>query len=74
MSATTIAGLLMTEFLLSIARKIINDAVSKLPDNAELGEKLVDIVLTILRKAVKLTKTTVDDELLHRVEEALKGR
>jgi hypothetical protein len=73
-SATTIAGLLMTEFLLSIARKIINDAVSKLPDNAELGEKLVDIVLTILRKAVKLTKTTVDDELLHRVEEALKGR
>ena len=74
MSATTIAGLLMTEFLLSIAKKIINDAVSKLPDNAELGEKLVDIVLTILRKAVKLTKTTVDDELLHRVEEALKGR
>lgn len=74
MSATTIAGLLMTEILLSIAKRIINDAVSKLPDNAELGEKLVDIVLTILRKAVKLTKTTVDDELLHRVEEALKGR
>ena len=74
MTPTTIAGLIMTEFLLSFAKKIIHDAVAKLTDNAELGEKLVDIVLTILRKAVKLTKTTVDDELLHRVEEALAGR
>lgn len=74
MSPTTIAGLLMTELLLGFARKIIADAVAKLPDNAELGEKLVDIVLTILRKAVKMTKTTVDDELLKKVEEALKAR
>lgn len=74
MTSTTIGTLIMTEVLLGIARKIIADAVAKLPDNAELGEKLVDIVLTILRKAVKMTKTTVDDELLAKVEEALKAR
>ena len=74
MTPTTIGALIMTEVLLGIARKIIADAVAKLPDNAELGEKLVDIVLTILRKAVKMTKTTVDDELLAKVEEALKAR
>ena len=74
MTPTTIGTLIMTEVLLGIARKIIADAVAKLPDNAELGEKLVDIVLTILRKAVKMTKTTVDDELLAKVEEALKAR
>lgn len=74
MTPTTIGTLIMTEVLLGIARKIIADAVAKLPDNAELGEKLVDIVLTILRKAVRMTKTTVDDELLAKVEESLKAR
>lgn len=64
----------MTELLLGIARKIIADAIAKLPDNAELGGKLVDIVLTILRKAVRMTKTTFDDELLAKVEESLQAR
>ena len=47
----------MLAFLLPLASKIISDAVAKIPENEELGEKLVEICLIILGKAVKLTKT-----------------
>ena len=47
----------MLSFLLPFASKIVSDAVSKIPDDAELGEKLIDLCLVILKKAVKLTKT-----------------
>ena len=40
----------------SSASKAITDAVAKIPENEELGEKLIDICLVILGKAVKLTK------------------
>ena len=46
----------MLSFLLPFASKIVSDAVSKIPDDAELGEKLIDLCLVILKKAVKLTK------------------
>jgi len=39
-----------------------------------LGEKLVEICLVVLEKAVKLTKTTADDKLLEAVKEALVTR
>ena len=45
----------MLSFLLPLASKIISDAVAKIPDNEELGEKLVEICLIILKKAVSLT-------------------
>ena len=64
----------MFVFLLPIASKIISDAVDKIPDDAELGEKLIDICLVILGKAVKLTKTDADDKLLATVAEAIKNR
>ena len=64
----------MLSFLLPIAQKIISDAVSKIPDDAELGDKLIDVCLTILGKAVKMTKTKADDKLLETVQEALKSR
>ena len=64
----------MFSFLLPLATKIISDAVSKIPDNEELGEKLIDICLVILGKAVKLTKTDMDDKLLAQVETAIKAR
>ena len=64
----------MFAFLLPLASKIIMDAVSKIPDNEELGEKLIDICLTILGKAVKLTKTDMDDQLLEAVAKAIKAR
>jgi len=64
----------MAAWLLPIAQKIIVDAVAKIPDNAELGEKLVEICLIILRKAVTLTKTDMDDMLLEKVEESIKVR
>ena len=64
----------MLSILLPIASKIISDAVDKIPEDAELGEKLIDVCLVILKKAVKLTKTDMDDKLLARVEAAIKAR
>jgi hypothetical protein len=64
----------MLSFLLPLASKIISDAVNKIPENEELGEKLVEICIAILAKAVKLTKTDMDDQLLEVVSNALKAR
>jgi hypothetical protein len=64
----------MLSILLPLASKIIKDAVNRIPENEDLGEKLVEICLVILSKAVKLTKTTMDDELLKVVTEALQKR
>tara|TARA_B100000900_G_C19936598_1_gene455818 strand:- start:188 stop:430 length:243 start_codon:yes stop_codon:yes gene_type:complete len=65
---------IMLAFLLPLASKIISDAVAKIPENEELGEKLVEICLVILKKAVKLTKTDMDDKLLEVVEQAIQKR
>ena len=64
----------MLGFLLPLAAKVIQDAVAKIPENEELGEKLIDICLVILGKAVKLTKTDMDDKLLETVVAAIKAR
>ena len=64
----------MFSILLPIASKIVSDAVDKIPEDAELGEKLIDLCLVILKKAVKLTKTDMDDKLLAQVETAIKAR
>ena len=61
-------------FLLPLAAKVITDAVAKIPDNEELGEKLIDICVVILSKAVKLTKTDMDDQLLEVVTKAINKR
>ena len=61
-------------FLLPFAYKIVDAAVAKIPDDEELGEKLLDICLLILGKAVKLTKTDMDDQLLEAVTKAIKTR
>ena len=64
----------MFSFLLPISSNIVSDAIDKIPDDAELGEKLIDLCLLILKKAVKLTKTDMDDKLLAQVETAIKAR
>ena len=64
----------MLAFLLPPASKIISDAVARIPENEELGEKLVEVCLLILRKAVTLTKTEMDDQLLAVVEKAILAR
>ena len=64
----------MLSFLLPFASKIIKDAVDKIPEDSELGEKLIDLCLVILGKAVKLTKTDADDKLFAQVEAAIKSR
>ena len=53
----------MLSFLLPLASKVISDAVAKIPENEELGEKLIEICLVILGKAVKLTKEQCDVKL-----------
>ena len=64
----------MLSFLLPLASKIISDAVDKIPEDSELGEKLIDICLVIIGKAVKLTKTEADDKLVEQVKSAIKAR
>ena len=64
----------MLAFLLPLASKVIRDAVAQIPENEELGEKLVEICLVILAKAVKLTNTDMDDKLLEQVEKSLQAR
>ena len=64
----------MLSFLLPFASKIITDAVNKIPEDAELGEKLIGICLVIIGKAVKLTKTDADDKLFAQVKAAIKSR
>ena len=64
----------MLSFLLPFASKIVSDAVNKIPDDSDLGEKLIDLCLVILAKAVKLTKTDMDDKLLETVKSALATR
>ena len=61
----------MLSFLMPIAYKIIDSAVAKIPDDEELGEKLIEICLLIIGKAVKLTKTDADDRLYEKVKAAL---
>ena len=61
----------MLSFLLPLAQKVIVDAVAKIPDIEELGEQLIKVCIVILEKAVKLTKTDMDDRLLAKVKEAI---
>ena len=64
----------MLAFLLPLASKIITDAVAKIPDNEKLGEQLIKVCIIILEKAVKLTKTEMDDQLLEVVAKAIRTR
>tara|TARA_B000000565_G_scaffold249592_1_gene221145 strand:- start:436 stop:666 length:231 start_codon:yes stop_codon:yes gene_type:complete len=70
----TVTNKIMLSFLLPLASKIISDAVAKIPENEELGEKLIEICLIILGKAVKLTKTDMDDQLLEVVKKSINAR
>ena len=65
---------IMLSFLLPFASKIVADAVNKIPDDEELGEKLIGLCIVILEKAVKLTKTDMDDKLLETVKKAIETR
>ena len=64
----------MLSFLLPFASKIVSDAVNKIPDDEELGEKLIGLCIILLEKAVKLTKTDMDDKLLETVKKAIETR
>ena len=65
---------IMLSFLLPFASKIVGDAVKKIPDDSELGDSLIKLCIVILEKAVKLTKTDMDDKLLETVKKAIETR
>lgn len=64
----------MFKALIPFASKIIKDAVKAIPNDAEIGERLIEICLTVLAKAVKTTKTDVDDQLFEQVATAIRKR
>ncbi len=64
----------MLRRLLPLASRIIKDAVKHVPDDDELGERLITIALTVLAKAVKMTKTDIDDTLFDQVSKAIRNR
>ena len=64
----------MFKALLPLASKIIKDAVNAIPDDAAIGDRLIEICLRVLAKAVKTTKTDVDDKLFEQVSKAIKAR
>ncbi len=64
----------MLRSLLPFSSQVIKDAVNAIPTNAELGDRLIEICLTVLAKAVKSTKTDVDDQLFEQVAKAIRNR
>ena len=64
----------MFKAFLPFASKIIKDAVAAIPADAALGDRLIEICLTVLAKAVKSTKTDVDDQLFEQVAKAIRNR
>ena len=64
----------MFKALLPLASKIIKDAVNAIPDDAAIGDRLIEICLRVLAKAVKTTKTDVDDKLFEQVATAIRNR
>ena len=64
----------MLRTLLPLASKIIKDAVNAISNDAEIGDRLIEICLRVLAKAVKTTKTDVDDQLFEQVAKAIRNR
>tara|TARA_B100001250_G_scaffold308922_1_gene270820 strand:- start:500 stop:721 length:222 start_codon:yes stop_codon:yes gene_type:complete len=64
----------MFKALIPFASKIIKDAVKKIPNDAVIGDRLIELCLTILAKAVKSTNTDVDDQLFAQVATAIRKR
>ena len=64
----------MLKSFLPFASRIIKDAVAAIPNDAAIGDRLVEICLTVLAKAVKTTKTDVDDQLFEQVAKAIRNR
>ena len=64
----------MLRTLLPLASKIIKDAVNAIPNDEEIGDRLIEICLRVLAKAVKTTKTDVDDQLFEQVAKAIRNR
>jgi len=64
----------MLKSFLPFASKIIKDAVKSIPDDSDIGERLIEICLVVLAKAVKSTKTDIDDQLFEQVAKAIRNR
>jgi len=63
---------MLIQLLLPIAQYIVEWALEKANMEDELEDAIVVILVKILEKAVKMTKTDVDDKILDLVKVALK--
>jgi len=60
--------------LFPYAIRIVNSSIAKIPDSDAIEQQLVELCLKFLSKAVKNTKTDVDDLLFEQVAKALRAR
>ena len=60
--------------LFPYAIRIVNSAIAKIPESDEIEQQLVELCLKFLSKAVKNTKTDVDDQIFEQVAKALRAR
>lgn len=64
----------MIHFIISILSYFVNWALQQIPPDADLGDTLIELCLSIIAKAVTLTETDADDELYEKVATAIRTR
>jgi hypothetical protein len=64
----------MIHLIISILSYFVNWALQQIPPEADLGDALIDLCLSIIAKAVTLTETDADDELYEKVATAIRAR
>lgn len=62
----------MFSFILPFLSYLLKLLLAQIPPDTDLGDELVELVLFVLGKAVKLSTTDVDDKLFETVAAALK--
>ena len=64
----------MINVLISILSYFVSWALEQIPPDADLGDTLIDLCLSIIAKAVTLTETDADDKLYETVALAIRTR
>jgi len=61
----------MLHLIISVLSYFVKWALEQIPPEADLGETLIDLCLSIIAKAVVLTETDADDKLYETVAKAI---
>jgi hypothetical protein len=64
----------MLHLIISVLSYFVKWALEQIPPEADLGETLIDLCLSIIAKAVVLTETDADDKLYETVAVAIRAR